>query len=137
MQCLRIPTFFASYLGSHCIEVPLKRSFLFNGPKKLVPLSKSPTYPGSHLTGVYCNNDNPSINSDILVYLSDIRGDINSIKTTIEDAFARTFNFFKRKKSQENVRNLICEINFLKNIIGRNYSNVSWQVSLRDDTNQL
>ena len=88
-----------SYLGSHCIEVPLKRSFLFNGPKKLVPLSKSPTYPGSHLTGVY-NNDNPSINSDILVYLSDIRGDINSIKTTIEDAFARTFNFFKRKKSQ-------------------------------------
>ena len=40
--------FFASYLGSHCIEVPLKRSFLFNGPKKLVPLSESPTYPGSH-----------------------------------------------------------------------------------------
>ena len=40
--------FFASYLGSHCIEVPLKRSFLFNGPKKLVPLRESPTYPGSH-----------------------------------------------------------------------------------------
>ena len=39
---------FASYVGSHCIEVPLKRSFLFNGPKKLVPLSESPTYPGSH-----------------------------------------------------------------------------------------
>ena len=45
--------FFASYLGSHCIEVPLKRSFLFNGPKKLVPLSESPTYPGSQLSGVF------------------------------------------------------------------------------------
>ena len=86
MQCRRIQTFFASYLGSHCNEVPLKRNFLFNGPKRLVPLSNSrtypefqlsgvflvkfskevqgtkenglsqenPTYPGSHLTGVYC-----------------------------------------------------------------------------------
>ena len=44
---------FASYVGSHCIEVPLKRSFLFNGPKKLVPLSESPTYPGSQLSGVF------------------------------------------------------------------------------------
>ena len=45
--------FFASYLGSHCNEVPLKRSFLFNGPKKLVPLSESPTYPESQLIGVF------------------------------------------------------------------------------------
>ena len=41
------------------------------------------------------NNDNPSNNSDILVHLSNIKGDINSIKTAIQDAFARTFNFFK------------------------------------------
>ena len=53
MQCLRIQTFFASYLGSHCNEVPLKRSFLFNGPKKLVPLSESPTYPESQFSGVF------------------------------------------------------------------------------------
>ena len=45
--------FFASYLGSHCNEVPLKRSFLFNGPKKLVPLSESPTYPESQLSRVF------------------------------------------------------------------------------------
>ena len=41
------------------------------------------------------NNDNPSNNSDILVHLSNIKGDINSIKTAIQDAFARTLNFFK------------------------------------------
>ena len=41
------------------------------------------------------NNDNPSNNSDILVHLSNIKGDINSIKTATQDAFARTFNFFK------------------------------------------
>ena len=45
--------FFASYLGSHCNEVPLKRSFLFNGSKKLVPLSKGPTYPESQLSAVF------------------------------------------------------------------------------------
>ena len=53
MQCLRIQTFFASYLGSHCIEVPLKRSFWFNEPKKLVPLNESLTYLGSQLSGVF------------------------------------------------------------------------------------
>ena len=52
MQCLQIQTFFASYLGSHCIEVRLKWSFLLHGPKKLVPLSESPTYPRSQLSGV-------------------------------------------------------------------------------------
>ena len=31
------------------------------------------------------NNDNPSNNSDILVHLSDIKGNISSIKTAIED----------------------------------------------------
>ena len=50
MQCLRIQTFFASYLGNHCNEVPLKRSFLFNGSTKLVPLSKIPIYPESQLS---------------------------------------------------------------------------------------
>ena len=98
MQFLRIQTFFASYLGSHCNEVPLKRSFLFNGPKKLVPLSESPTYlesrlsgvflvefsgtkenglsyPGSHLTGVYCNNkymiaSTPITNTEICAFMA-------------------------------------------------------------------
>ena len=45
--------FFASYLGNHCNEVPLKRSFLFNGPKKLVLLSESPTYPETQLSEVF------------------------------------------------------------------------------------
>ena len=40
-------------MGSHCNEVPLKRSFLFNVPKKLVPLSESPTYPESQVSGVF------------------------------------------------------------------------------------
>ena len=53
MHCLRIQTFFAPYLGSHCNKVPLKRRFLFNEPKKLVPLSESPTYPESQLSGVF------------------------------------------------------------------------------------
>ena len=87
------------------------------------------------------NNDNPSNNSNILVHLSDIKGDINSIKTAIEDAFARTFNFFKselQKKElveqnlRDDVRNLICDISFFKNIIERNYSNISSQTSLID-----
>ena len=37
------------------------------------------------------NNDNPSNNSDILVHLLDIKGDLNSIKISLEDAFARIF----------------------------------------------
>ena len=87
------------------------------------------------------NNDNPLNNSDILVHLSDIKGDINSIKTAIEDAFARTFNFFKselRKKElvvqnlKDEIGNLICEISFCKNIIRRNYSNINSQTSLLD-----
>ena len=41
------------------------------------------------------NNNTPSNNSDILVQLSDIKGDMNSIRIFIENAFARTFNFFK------------------------------------------
>ena len=53
MQCRRIQTFFASFLGSHCNEVPLKRNFLFNGPKRLVPLSNSRTYPEFQLSGVF------------------------------------------------------------------------------------
>ena len=53
MQCLQIQAFFASYLGSHCNEVPLKRSFLFNESKKMVPLSESPTYPESQLSEVF------------------------------------------------------------------------------------
>ena len=82
------------------------------------------------------NNDNPSNNSDILVHLSDIKGDINSVKTAIEDAFARTFKFFKselQKKElmeqnlRDDIRNLICEISFFKNIIGHNYSNTNSQ----------
>ena len=56
MQCLQIQTFFQSYLGSHCNEFPLKRSFLFNGPNKLVPVSKSPTYPGPQLSGDFWLN---------------------------------------------------------------------------------
>ena len=61
------------------------------------------------------NNDNPLNNSDILVHLSDIKGDINSIKTAIEDAFARTFNFFKselRKKElvEQNLKDEIGNI---------------------------
>ena len=53
MQCLPIQTFFAPYLGSQCNEVPLKRNFLFNGPKKLVPFSESLTYPQSQSSGVF------------------------------------------------------------------------------------
>ena len=80
------------------------------------------------------NNDNPSNNSDILVHLSDIKGNISSIKTAIEDVFVKTFNFFKlglQKKElveqnlRDDITNLICEISFLKNIIGRNYSKIS------------
>ena len=67
------------------------------------------------------NNDDASNNSDILVHLSDIKGDINSIKTAAEDASVRTFNFFKselekKKLVEQNlrdeIRNLICEIVF-------------------------
>ena len=53
MQSLPIHTFFVSYLKSHCIEVPHKRSFLLMGPKKLVPLSESPFYPASQLSEVF------------------------------------------------------------------------------------
>ena len=42
MQCLPIQN-----------EVPLKRRFLFNGPKKLVPPSESPIYPESQLSGIF------------------------------------------------------------------------------------
>ena len=49
------------------------------------------------------NNDNPSNSSDILVYLSDIKGDINSIKNAIEEAFARTFNFFKSELQKKDL----------------------------------
>ena len=62
------------------------------------------------------NNDNPSNNSDILVHFSDIKGDINSIKT-----FARTFNFFKLKLQKkelveqnlsDGIRNLTAKLVF-------------------------
>ena len=49
------------------------------------------------------NNDSPSNNSDIFVHLSYIKGDINSIKTAIEDAFARTFNFFKSESQKKEI----------------------------------
>ena len=80
------------------------------------------------------NNDNPSNNSNILIHLSDIKDDINCIKTAIEDAFARTFYVFKselQKKElvEQNLRddiiNLICEISSFKNIIEHNYSNIN------------
>ena len=79
------------------------------------------------------NKDNPSIKSDILVQLPAIKGDINSMKTSIEEAFARTFNFFKsnlqkkelaEKNLWDGIRNLICEIKFFKNIL-HNYSNIN------------
>ena len=35
-------------------KVPLKRSFQFTGNENMVPVSESPTYPGSHLSRVYC-----------------------------------------------------------------------------------
>ena len=85
------------------------------------------------------NNDNPSNNSDILVHLSDIKCDINSIKIAIQDAFARTFNFFKselqkrelvEQNLRDEIRNLIWETSFLKNIIKHNYSNINSQTSL-------
>ena len=79
------------------------------------------------------NKDNPSIKSDILVHLLAIKGDMNSMKASIEDAFARTFNFFKsklqkkelvEKNLRDGIRNLICEIRFFKNIL-HNYSNIN------------
>ena len=45
--------FYVSYLGSHCIEVPLKRNFSLMGPKRLLPLSESPTYLVSQLSEVF------------------------------------------------------------------------------------
>ena len=50
------------------------------------------------------SNDNPSNNSDILVHLADIKGNINYIKTSLEDAFARTFNF---SKSELQIKELV------------------------------
>ena len=41
------------------------------------------------------NNNGPSNNNDIPVHLSDIKDDINSVKASAEDTFARTFKFFK------------------------------------------
>ena len=56
MQCLPIHTFFASYLGSRCIEVPLKENFLLMVTKKSVPQRESSTYPGSQLSKSYWFN---------------------------------------------------------------------------------
>ena len=50
------------------------------------------------------SNDNLSNNSDILVHLADIKGNINYIKTSLEDAFARTFNF---SKSELQIKELV------------------------------
>ena len=80
------------------------------------------------------NKGNPSNNSDTLVHLSDIKGNINSIKTSIEDTLARTFIFFKSELQEkelveqnlrDDIRNLICEISFFKNIIRHNCSNIN------------
>ena len=35
-------------------KVPLKRSFQLTGNENMVPISERPTYPGSHLSRVYC-----------------------------------------------------------------------------------
>ena len=56
LQCLRIQTFFVSYLEDHCIEVPLKQSFSLMRPKKLIPLSESSKYPGSQLSKAFWSN---------------------------------------------------------------------------------
>ena len=37
----------------NCIKVPLKRSFFARGTEKMVPVSESPSYPGSHLCEVF------------------------------------------------------------------------------------
>ena len=34
-------------------KVPLKRSFQLTGNENMVPVSESPTYPGSHLSEVF------------------------------------------------------------------------------------
>ena len=36
-------------------KVPLKRSFQLTGNENMVPVSESPTNPGSHLSRVYCS----------------------------------------------------------------------------------
>ena len=67
------------------------------------------------------NSNNPLNNSNILIHWSDIKGNIASSKTSIEDAVSRTFNFFRlelQKKElvernlRDDIRNLICEISF-------------------------
>ena len=50
---------------------------------------------------------------------------MNCIKTSIEDTFARTFNFFKSELQKK--------FSFLKNIIKRNYPNNNLQASLIDN----
>ena len=46
------------------------------------------------------NNINPSNNSNIQVH-SDIKSEINGMKTASEDALARTFNFFKSELQEK------------------------------------
>ena len=53
MQCPHIESLFTFYFGKHCIEVPLKRSFFARGTEKMIPVSESPSYPGSHLCEVF------------------------------------------------------------------------------------
>ena len=53
MQCSHIESLLTFHFGKRCIEVPLKRSFIAQGTEKMVPVSESPSYPGSHLCEVF------------------------------------------------------------------------------------
>ena len=53
MQSPQIKSLLTLYFGKHCIEVPLKPSFFAQGTEKMVPISESPSYPGSHLCEVF------------------------------------------------------------------------------------
>ena len=74
------------------------------------------------------NNDNSSNDSDILVDLSDFKGDINSIKTSIEDAFARTFNFFKSELQNKE---------FVEQNLRDDIRNLIWEVKIQNATKNL
>ena len=46
-------------------KVPLKRSFQLTGNENMVPVSESPTYPGSHLSRLYCRNNKQPTDSPL------------------------------------------------------------------------
>ena len=43
-------------------KVPLKRNFQLNGDENMVPVSESPTYPGSHLSKVFLMKFDKEVN---------------------------------------------------------------------------